>query len=61
MEREEYLERRDERVARRREEEESGSSLGLWGIVGGMALLGVGALVISALPDIKRYIKISRM
>ena len=30
--------------------------IGLWGL-----LLGLGALVASAFPDIRRYIKISRM
>lgn len=30
-------------------------------VVGGLALLGVAALVVVALPDIKRYIKISSM
>ncbi len=60
MEREEYLERRDERIARR-EEDESAGGLGIWSALGGIALLGVAALVIVTLPDIRRYIKISRM
>jgi len=30
-------------------------------IVGGIALIGLAALVIVALPDIRRYIKISTM
>jgi hypothetical protein len=37
------------------------SELSVWSVVGGVALLGVAALVIASLPDIKRYIKISRM
>ena len=63
MEREEYLERRNETMMRRREREENGESSGLtvWSAVGGIALLGVAALVIVSLPDIKRYIKISTM
>jgi hypothetical protein len=35
--------------------------LGIAAVVGGIALLGLAALVIVALPDIKRYIKISTM
>jgi len=63
MERQEYLERRNEAMMRRREREENGESSGLtvWSAVGGIALLGVAALVIVSLPDIKRYIKISTM
>lgn len=34
---------------------------GLWKIIGGAALLVVAAAVVVALPDIKRYIKISTM
>lgn len=60
MERQEHLERRDERIERR-EENESGGNFGIWSVVGGIALLGVAALVIVTLPDIRRYIKISRM
>ncbi len=60
MEQQKHLERRDERVARRREKEASGG-FGVWSVVGGMALLGAAALVFTALPDLKRYIKISRM
>jgi len=63
MERQEYLERRNEAMMRRREREENEESSGLtvMSLVGGLALLGVAALVYTALPDIKRYIKISRM
>lgn len=62
MEHKEYLERRDERdMPRRRRRAESSSGIGALGIVGGIALLGVAALVIVNLPDIKRYIKISTM
>lgn len=43
----------------RRERKSSG--LGAWSIVGGVALVAVAALVVTALPDIVRYIKISRM
>lgn len=45
------LEKRDRRT----------SDMGIWSIVGGIALLGVAALVIVSLPDIKRYIRISTM
>ncbi len=60
MERQEHLERTDERIERC-EEDESGGTFGIWSAVGGIALLGVAALVIVTLPDIRRYIKISRM
>ena len=60
MERQKSLERKDERPARR-EPKESNGSFGIWSAVGGIALLGVAAVFISALPDLKRYIKISRM
>jgi hypothetical protein len=60
MERQENLEESDKRIARR-QENFSGGKLGIWSAVGGIALLGVAALVIVALPDIKRYIKMSRM
>lgn len=61
MERQRHLEQRDERMERRRRDEDNSSAIGVSGIVGGLALIGVVALVIVALPDIKRYIKISRM
>ncbi len=62
MERRESLERMGERTARRgKENDEEFGGLGIWSVVGGIALLGVAALVISTLPDLKRYIKISRM
>ncbi len=60
MERQEHLKERDGRIARR-EENFFGGKLGIWSTVGGIALLGVAALVIVNLPDIKRYIKMSRM
>lgn len=33
----------------------------IWTIVGGAALVAIGALVIVMIPDIKKYIKISTM
>ena len=33
----------------------------IWSIVGGAALLLAAAAVVVSLPDIKRYIKISKM
>ena len=60
MERDEYLERKDRRIERRRDHDERRLSL-IFGIVGGIALIGVAALVAISLPDIKRYIKISNM
>lgn len=35
--------------------------MNLWSLVGGAALLLAAAAVVVSLPDIKRYIKISRM
>ncbi len=35
--------------------------MNMWSIVGGAALLLAAAAVVMSLPDIKRYIKISRM
>lgn len=35
--------------------------LPIWKAVGGIALLGLAAMVITVIPDIKRYIKISMM
>ena len=35
--------------------------LGVWSILGGAALVIMAAAVLTSLPDIKRYIKISTM
>lgn len=51
MKRSEALERRERRS----------SSVNIWSIFGGAALLVAAAAVIVSLPDIKRYIKISTM
>lgn len=63
MEHREYLEKRDERIAppRRRNREDHSAGIGALTIIGGIALVGVAALVITSLPDIKRYYKISTM
>ncbi len=37
------------------------SGMGIWSIIGGVALAAVAALVIVSIPDIKRYIRISTM
>ncbi len=37
------------------------SGMSMWSIVGGAAMLLAAAAVVVSLPDIKRYIKISRM
>jgi hypothetical protein len=37
------------------------SGVSLWSLVGGAALVLAAAAVVVSLPDIKRYIKISRM
>lgn len=51
MQQEKHLEKR----------ERKSSVPGLWSLVGGTALLLVATVVVLSLPDIKRYIKISRM
>lgn len=53
------LERIQERIVRRRTDQSHGISI--WQAVGGIALIGLAAIVIVTLPDIKRYIKISSM
>ncbi len=59
MERNELVKRDDERVRRR--PERRSPEMGIAAVIGGIALLGLAALVIVVLPDIKRYIKISTM
>jgi hypothetical protein len=60
MERRELPEQRDRRIERRRDHDERRLGM-IFGIVGGIALIGIAALVAVTLPDIKRYIKISTM
>jgi hypothetical protein len=60
MERKEFLERKERRIERRRDNDERRLGM-VFGIVGGIALIGIAALVAVTLPDIKRYIKISTM
>ena len=50
--------KRSESLQRR---EKGSSSMNVWTIVGGLALVAAAAAVIVSLPDIKRYIKISTM
>lgn len=59
MERNELVRRDDERPRRR--PERRSPEIAVLSVVGGIALLGLAALVIVTLPDIKRYIKISTM
>ncbi len=59
MERKQFLERKNNKLARRTER--GTHRVGMLGVAGGIALIGVAALVILTLPDIKRYIKISTM
>jgi hypothetical protein len=60
MERKEFLEKRERRIERRVDHDERRLGM-VFGIVGGIALIGIAALVAVTLPDIKRYIKISTM
>jgi len=55
-----YLEPRDERLERRRDDRDRNTSV-MSLVVGGLAVVGLAALIAMALPDIKRYIKISTM
>ncbi|MGI9106947.1 MAG: DUF6893 family small protein [Pyrinomonadaceae bacterium] len=50
--------KRNQSLVRR---ESKSSGMGVWSIVGGLALMAVAAVVITSLPDLQRYIKISRM
>ncbi len=55
----ETLERKNDAIERR---DEGGSSrMNMLGIVGGITLVALAALVVVTLPDIRRYIKISTM
>ncbi|MBS1795549.1 MAG: hypothetical protein JSS81_16965 [Acidobacteria bacterium] len=58
--RESLAKRENETRPRARRKEPSAGTLAL-GVLGGLALLGIAALVVVALPDIKRYIRISTM
>lgn len=49
----------ERRIGRRRDERSSG--LSVWHAIGGITLLGLAAMIIVNLPDIKRYIRISTM
>ncbi len=40
---------------------QTSTGVGLWTIIGGAALIVVAAALVVALPDIRRYIKISTM
>lgn len=53
------LEKKDENM--NRNEEKNSSHKIFWGAVGGATLLGVAALLIANLDDLKRYIKMVRM
>lgn len=50
--------KRQESLARR---ERRSSGLGVWSIIGSVALVAVAVGLLVNLPDIKRYIKISTM
>ncbi len=55
------MERRDDNRRMMRYRDESSAAATAWKILGGTALALVAVTVIAALPDIKRYIKISTM
>lgn len=50
--------RRNVSLAKR---EKGASGMSVWSIVGGVALVAIAAGVIWSFPDLRRYIKISRM
>ncbi|MGQ0542675.1 MAG: DUF6893 family small protein [Blastocatellia bacterium] len=52
------MERRESGIDSRRERS---GGFSIWHVVGSIALVSLAALVIVSLPDISRYIKISRM
>jgi hypothetical protein len=55
------MERREDNRRMTRYRDESSAAATAWKIVGGTALALVAVTLIAALPDIKRYIKISTM
>jgi hypothetical protein len=55
------MERRDDNRRMMRYRDENSAAATAWKIVSGTALALVAVTVIAALPDIKRYIKISTM
>jgi len=55
------MERREDDRRMMRYRDESSAAATAWKIVGGTALALVAVTLIAALPDIKRYIKISTM
>lgn len=61
MEERNYVERKDERMARpkRRGQEDEVAIFPI--VVGGLALVGLAAIIVAVLPDLKRYIKLTRM
>jgi hypothetical protein len=55
------MERREDNRRMARHRDESSAAATAWKIVGGTVLALAAVTVIAALPDIKRYIKISMM
>ena len=58
MEKIRTLDRRDMKMESRRN---GSNDLTIWRVLGGIALIGLAAVLITTLPDIKRYIRISTM
>ena len=50
--------KRNESLVKR---DKKSSGIGVWSIIGGVALIAVAAVAITSFSDIRRYIKISMM
>lgn len=61
MERDRLQRKTNESVRRDEWQDVLPQKISVWHIVGGAALVGLAALVIVNIPDIKRYIRISTM
>lgn len=61
MERDRLQRRTNQGVRRDEWQDVLPQKISVWHIVGGAALVGLAALVIVNIPDIKRYIRISTM
>jgi hypothetical protein len=62
MEERDFRDKRDDRLVRQRRDDYGSDGLPIVPmVIGGLALIGLTAVIIAVFPDIKRYIKISTM